>query len=250
GAVGNLLGGASGQKSGLPIGSVLQGFKPPKTPKQTIKKIEYGWGPGLSVIKDKDSIAAVGLSPAFSGFYGVERNDEKKADPTNNQTNAGSISGNKFKITIGAALKINALEIEKSSLDFKVGLAYSRELVLYEKKYGGTQGTATLEITAAKITFGVETKYGASASTSTKLSVGAEWNIFFGLTLGEVFATYTGGPGSSFSSGAAFKYKINVFQIGLKALSKNDKKKGFSSTGGVYLKFLGGGGDVIGNTNL
>ncbi|MFN5565609.1 MAG: RHS repeat-associated core domain-containing protein, partial [Pseudanabaena sp.] len=250
GAVGNLLGGASGQKSGLPIGSVLQGFKPPKTPKQTIKKIEYGWGPGLSVIKDKDSIAAVGLSPAFSGFYGVERNDEKKADPTNNPTNAGSISGNKFKITIGAALKINALEIEKSSLDFKVGLAYSRELVLYEKKYGGTQGTATLEITAAKITFGVETKYGTSASTSTKLSVGAEWNIFFGLTLGEVFATYTGGPGSSFSSGAAFKYKINVFQIGLKALSKNDKKKGFSSTGGVYLKFLGGGGDVIGNTNL
>ena len=239
GITSNLIGGAGGNKSGIP-GAVQKSFKPPKPVSDNWKKFEYGWGPGLSVVKDKESLDAIGIKPEYAGFFGAEANDED----SKKKKGVGGVSGSKLKVSVGAALKLDLTKPQKSSLDFKIGFSAARDLTLYEDKVEAQVGSSKVELTKAKITFGVETKIGVSGSTSTKVSYGQSWNLFFSLALGQTFVSLPNGK--SVSKGAAFKYKVNLFQIGFKHVSQH--KKG--DTAGIYLGFLGGTGDVLGSTSL
>jgi RHS repeat-associated protein len=266
----NVFGGAGGQKSGLPVATILRGFKPPKTTdKQALKKIEWGWSPGIALIKEEDikSLGVAGASVAYSGFWAAEKNNDKKGTDKNGKETANNFEGNsgdKVKFTYGAVFKYNAklspitaIEYSKQSLDFKFGTSFSKEIVLYEKKFeAGIEKGAKVEVTVAKMVIGIEQKFSFSVpllSSAPKTSAGTDFNVFFGLTLGEVFTTYPGqkvGQETSSSPGAAFKYKVNLFQVGYKMSNKYNSQTGqFDGTDGIYVKFGGGGGDVYGDTD-
>jgi RHS repeat-associated protein len=201
GAFANVFGSAGGSASGFTalVPTTFQFFKPPSgLAAKMFKKIEWGWGAGLSFDPDNGGMSSGSTYGTASGFISFEGvfGSSKNAD------GSSATSGAKFKV--GFQLK-NQLTPDfagqlswkpKVSLDITVG----QELTLYERKFDVKNlGSLTL----AKLVLGAEVKGGTS---NQALLSKAAYNVYGQLSLGEAVAA--NGWGTTMG-----KYKLNLFTL-------------------------------------